>query len=115
MVDFYEAKIRELEPDADPDVLTWGRTKTVHKGSGEHPGTDETWSAEAIVLLELWMRERKHYAEVAAAAVRADAELHASQAGALVVQVMWPDAQPAGQPEPLIVRPTAGALPGGGA
>lgn len=116
MVDYYEAKILELDPDENPGVLTWGKTKEVERTGGELPGTDTTWSAAAIVLLELWMRERKHFAEVAAAAVRADAELHASQAGALVVQVMWPDARPGEQPAPLIVKPpAAGALPSGGA
>lgn len=114
MVDWYEQEIRRLEPDKDPNVLTWGLSKRVRKGSGEFPGTDETWSAEAIVLVDLWMRERRHLSEVSAAAVRADAELHASQAGALVVQVMWPPAGAGGGAVPVIVTPPGGVLRDGG-
>jgi hypothetical protein len=113
MVAFYEAKIRELDPDSDPNVLVWGITKQVDKRSSEHPGVDVTREARPIALVQLWMAERKHLAEVAAAAVRADAELHASQAGALVVMTNWPPANPAGQPAPTIVR-SVGSLPATG-
>lgn len=74
LVDWYAARILDLDPDSDPRVLSWGRVSESSKQAGAFPGTDTTWSAAPPVLLELWMRERKHLVEVCAAALKAGVE-----------------------------------------
>jgi hypothetical protein len=63
-------QVRGIEPDA----LTWGRTSAVDKGAGEFPGIDTTHAAVPPVLLELYLRERRHLVEVCKAAIAAGVE-----------------------------------------
>lgn len=105
MVDYYAQAIRRADPDTDPDVLTYGLKHRIEKVNGETSTSEEKWTSAPTVLVDLWMRERAHYAQVAAAAARAGAELNASDGGALVVQVSWPAANPAGQPTALAIDP----------
>lgn len=69
-VEWLRAQVQAL----DPAVLTWGRTEQVDKGSGEFPGTDVTYTAVPPVLLELYLRERKHLVEVCRVAIAAGVE-----------------------------------------
>lgn len=55
----------------DPDLLTWGKAQHEEGIGPEGPIDKTTHKAAAPVVYELYMRERKHLAEVAALALRA--------------------------------------------
>lgn len=70
-----EAQIRALTPDA----LTWGVTSVVDKGATEFTGIDRTEAAGITPLLEVYMRERKHLAQLSKDCVTVGIELRMEQ------------------------------------
>jgi hypothetical protein len=76
----------------DAAALSWGVTSSVSKTSGEFPGIDTTESAAPPVLLELYLRERKHLVDVAKAALAAGIDERrvrlAETQGLLIVRVI---------------------------
>lgn len=116
MVDFYTKAILEMDPDANPDVLYGGISQTKSKSvtvGDEESGVDvdaveveSTWTSAPKTLVLMWMTERKHYADVAAAAARAGVELQAQ--GGITINVSWPESNPATQPAPIVVADPRG-------
>lgn len=68
------AWLGERVAEFDAAALSWGRTSVVDKGSGEFPGRDATSGAVPPVLLELYLRERKHLVDVCRAALASGIE-----------------------------------------
>lgn len=85
-VAYYQARIVDEAPD-----------------HSVRPEIDRAWTKSPGVFVELEMRERKHLSEVAAAAIRAGAELQGTAAG-VIVQVSWPPLDPHAMGEPLRVE-----------
>lgn len=65
------AWLREEVRALDPGLLTWGKAQHEEGIGPEGPIDKTTHKATAPVVYELYMRERKHLAEVAALALRA--------------------------------------------
>lgn len=65
------AWLRQRVQELDEDDLTWGETASVHKGSGEFPGTDTTSEAKPSIWYLLYERERDRLVKVCEAALKA--------------------------------------------
>lgn len=87
-VAFLRGKVNEV----DPDMLTWGVSSEVHKGSGEFPGTDTTSEASPNVWWRLYCDERDRLTRISSAALKAGVEERrvqlAERQGALVADVI---------------------------
>lgn len=70
-----EVQIRALTPEG----LTWGVTSVVDKGATEFTGIDRTEAAGITPLLEVYMRERKHLAQLSKDCVTVGIELRMEQ------------------------------------
>lgn len=70
-----EAQIRALEPAA----LTWGVTEVAQVHASQFAGTNRTEAAGITPLLEVYLRERKHLAQLSKDCVTVGIELRMEQ------------------------------------
>jgi hypothetical protein len=87
-VAWLRARVQELEQDA----ISWGKQSELDKQAGEFPGVDITHAAAPPVLVDLYLRERKHLLDVCKAAIQAGIEERrvrlAESQGALLADVI---------------------------
>ena len=82
-------KVRQIDGDS---ALVWGKTEHRVKTGGEDHGTTTVEHAAPSIWLEMYLRERKHFVEVCATALRAGVEERkvrlAESQGDLLAQVI---------------------------